>query len=569
MKTKNQKQIALVVLFILLLLGFSSVFASTTISTDISMGGSLVVGGNASITGNSTVTGNSTTTGNTTASGNIAIAGNSTIGDTSDDTVQINGSLVGNISHKATASITPTLKGSVTIAGGTSFGSLYIEGKYAYVGTTNGLFVVDIANPVAPVVISQSLLNSVASTTASMHKVGKYAYITKAGTFFTLDVSNPYSLANSSIPAVSIATSSKSISISGTYAYVAASTNGLKVVDISAPATPVLAATVGSPITDSSGSANGIYVIGKYAYVANTTNGLRVVDISNPISPSVVGTYSGGSLSADDVFTVGKYAYVIGGDGPLRVIDVSNPASPTLTATYTPTLSGVSPEQSLRNKIVVEGNYAYISYNTSTDARMEIIDITNPAAPTFVNSFSISGGGFETVVSGKYAYITDATAGQLKIVELAGLTVPTLSAGAVETTSIMVDGDAIVTNTLNVGTSLNVGNGGMHVQGVLASSGRKQSYTATTSATYTATFEDDVIAANATSAPITVNLPSASKKSGTVFTVIKTDVSANAVTIDPSGSETINGTSTIALANQYDYRTVTSDGTNWITIGQP
>lgn len=80
---------------------------------------------------------------------------------------------------------------------------------------------------------------------------------------------------------------------------------------------------------------------------------------------------------------------------------------------------------------------------------------------------------------------------------------------------------------------------------------------------YTATTSDQVILCNATAGAITVNLPTAVGITGRTYHIKKTDSSANAVTIDPNGSETVDGSSTKAINVQYTSYTVVSDGTNW------
>ena len=80
---------------------------------------------------------------------------------------------------------------------------------------------------------------------------------------------------------------------------------------------------------------------------------------------------------------------------------------------------------------------------------------------------------------------------------------------------------------------------------------------------YTASDEDLLIAVNATSAAVTVDLPTAAARKGRRYIVKKTDASANLVTIDPAGSETIDGEATVSLAQQYAAREIVSDGTNW------
>ena len=85
---------------------------------------------------------------------------------------------------------------------------------------------------------------------------------------------------------------------------------------------------------------------------------------------------------------------------------------------------------------------------------------------------------------------------------------------------------------------------------------------------YTATISDHTILCNATSAAFTVSLPTAAGITGRRYTVKKTDSSGNAVTVDPAGSETIDGSTTKTLSAQWDWLTVQSNGTNWVTVAQ-
>jgi hypothetical protein len=67
------------------------------------------------------------------------------------------------------------------------------------------------------------------------------------------------------------------------------------------------------------------------------------------------------------------------------------------------------------------------------------------------------------------------------------------------------------------------------------------------------------------SGTITINLPDASGIAGRVYTIKNTG--SGTVTIDPSGSQTIDGAATLPLP-QYQYRMIVSDGSNWAIIGQ-
>ena len=72
---------------------------------------------------------------------------------------------------------------------------------------------------------------------------------------------------------------------------------------------------------------------------------------------------------------------------------------------------------------------------------------------------------------------------------------------------------------------------------------------------------DDYILADATSAAVTYTLPLA--VTGVQIDIKKTDSSSNAVIIDGSGAETIDGATTATLGGQYDSVTVSSDETSW------
>jgi len=87
-------------------------------------------------------------------------------------------------------------------------------------------------------------------------------------------------------------------------------------------------------------------------------------------------------------------------------------------------------------------------------------------------------------------------------------------------------------------------------------------------ANYTATASDRVILCDATSNSITVSLPSASGITGRVYTIKRIDGSTNTVTIDPNGSETIDGASTYSLGSQWDFVTIVSDGSNWVIVAK-
>ena len=86
--------------------------------------------------------------------------------------------------------------------------------------------------------------------------------------------------------------------------------------------------------------------------------------------------------------------------------------------------------------------------------------------------------------------------------------------------------------------------------------------TVTKTANYTATADDHTIRVDTTSGNVTISLPAAASSVGRIF-YIKKVAAANTVTIDPSGSETIDGSSTATLSSNYEHTVVQSNGSSW------
>jgi hypothetical protein len=71
-----------------------------------------------------------------------------------------------------------------------------------------------------------------------------------------------------------------------------------------------------------------------------------------------------------------------------------------------------------------------------------------------------------------------------------------------------------------------------------------------------------VILCDCTAASITINLPPAVANTA-LFRVKKIDATANTVTIDPSGAQTIDGGATAVITTRYESIDLASDNANW------
>ena len=77
---------------------------------------------------------------------------------------------------------------------------------------------------------------------------------------------------------------------------------------------------------------------------------------------------------------------------------------------------------------------------------------------------------------------------------------------------------------------------------------------------------DYLIIADATAGAITLSLPPAALVPGRIYAFKRINAGANAVVIDPNGSETIDGNLTHTLTPQWNGVTIMSNGVAWFIL---
>ncbi|MBI5741060.1 MAG: putative Ig domain-containing protein [Nitrospirae bacterium] len=218
--------------------------------------------------------------------------------------------------------------------------------------------------------------------------IDSHAYIATSAGLKIADITNPaspVSAGNYNTPG-----SAQGVYVSGNNAYIAGSLYGLYIIDISNPNDPSLRGYYDTP-----GIARDVYVQGNYAYIADYGS-LQIINITDPGNPIFTGSYADDG-NASGIFVSGSYAYLASSSYGLLVIDVSNPTSPQFAANR-----NIGPQAS---GIYISGNYAYI-----TDAAgLKIFDVTYPANPVLIGSYNTSSTAYQVYVSGSYAYLTDST----------------------------------------------------------------------------------------------------------------------------------------------------------------
>jgi hypothetical protein len=152
-----------------------------------------------------------------------------------------------------------------------------VRGTTAYVAAANSVDIIDIANPQAPVLRQTIATSGIAQ---DLWIDGNYAYVaTGVSGLAVIDIGTTPSL----IASLVLPTTAKGVSVSGTTAVVVGNSSAC-IVDITNPAAPALLGEATLP-----GSAMDVIARGSFAYVAAYTGGLQIVDFTNRSSPFIAG----------------------------------------------------------------------------------------------------------------------------------------------------------------------------------------------------------------------------------------------------------------------------------------
>jgi len=213
----------------------------------------------------------------------------------------------------------PVVSGSLDLTG--SAYDIYLVGNTAYVAGSSTLSVVDITTPTAPVLRGSFSTGNCLGVVVQ----GTTAYLNCSSGLLLVNISNPSSMIQISSLAVGGTPWKLAVDPSRHFVAMAMGTSGLKLVDVTNPAAPVLRGTA------STGDARAVALNGNWAFVADYTTSTNSVDITSLTAP-VLGSHIadhtlGGYLQ--DVTTFGAFAFgadVVFVNG-VPITDISDPTN--------------------------------------------------------------------------------------------------------------------------------------------------------------------------------------------------------------------------------------------------
>ena len=199
------------------------------------------------------------------------------------------------------------------------------------------------------------------------------------------------------------------VHVSGEYAYLADSSGGLQVVDISDPANPARVSVFESP---GSTRGQGVFVAEPYLYLADG-QGVRILNIEDPSDPQVIGFYDTLGFALD-LQIVGDLAYVAAREGGFYIGDISDPTDPQ----HVSRLFDAGTDHVL--DVQVSGDYAYV---TMQGQGLKIVDVSQPASPLLVGELDTDGSAEAGAVDGNLLYLADGEAG-VKVIDVSDPAAP-------------------------------------------------------------------------------------------------------------------------------------------------
>lgn len=130
------------------------------------------------------------------------------------------------------------------------------------------------------------------------------------------------------------------------------------------------------------------------------------------------------------------------------------------------------------------------------------------------------------------------------------------------------EGDIYYRDSSGNFTRLGIGSTGqtLRVASGLPAWGQVIVATATKTSSYTLVASDNVILGDASGGNVVITLPLASIASGYRFQIKKIDSSSNTTSLQCSGGDTIDGSTTAVISVQYLSITIVSDGSNWYIV---
>ena len=274
--------------------------------------------------------------------------------------------------------------------------AIALDGVRAYAGLGNSLVVLDLSQPITPLVVGRSvaLLEPITALATAQSVVpaaypddmsSPCLYLLAGDWLYVMDVRDPGQPASIGLYRLADHAEDLAVIITSTdggqrlYAYVAVGEHGLSIVDVTDPTYLV---EIG--FFDTPGYAWRVAMDPSqtYVYVVDRLSALRIIDVSDPAHPTQVAIYAGlsNSLRGGGIAVANGYAYV-GHWSRIVILDITDPQRPGEVEQIYPYIGVVV-------KIMTMGHYAF---GLGQFGELVVSDVSDPHHPLLLPGFGTYG----------------------------------------------------------------------------------------------------------------------------------------------------------------------------------
>ena len=275
-----------------------------------------------------------------------------------------------------------------------------VQGDFVYLAIGSSVKIINVSNISSPEVVFTFSTGSEGVNSVFIYS--NRLYIGTAAALRIVDITNPYN-------PVQIGSSSGlvyDVVVDNMRAYVGTNVS-LKILDVSNPADIVLLGTYNAQVSSISLDGDIIYLSVKVSGVSY----FRILNVSNPASLVTVGSLSLSNAKAIEVKS--GFAYIGTDYGGLYIVDCTNQSAPSLlTKIYAP--------QSIKS-VYINGDYLYLA--SDSNAKLKILNISNPLYPFLVGANDDIGSAYGVIVVDGQAFVADFNYG-LKIFDVNNIVAP-------------------------------------------------------------------------------------------------------------------------------------------------
>lgn len=256
-----------------------------------------------------------------------------------------------------------------------------IQKNIAFVMDANRLKLVDLSNPMKPVELGSYIPLIPEQYSPELYLNGTKGIIPISPDIYLLDFADPTSPMIANLSTVEDGYTIEKVD--GNFVYIDTAKE-MRVLDISNPIAPAVIWRHNG--YDKNGEPLIFTMTEKYAFMISHVDGFYVFDISNPASPALISHQSDlkGFNGFNDFASNKSYLYILDGR-TLHILDASDPTAIVKVGIYK-----FSSAQSGYSSITIIDNLAFLDnslYSGSDPAKLTILDISNPGAPSFITSY--------------------------------------------------------------------------------------------------------------------------------------------------------------------------------------